>query len=247
MSALKSKCWLFAGPTLNGAGALTNAAGVKVLSPVKRGDVERLVATRRRGVIAIVDGQFHQCLSVGHLEIRLAIDSGWQVWGLSSMGAIRACEMRHLGMRGYGKVYDWFCRDENFRDDEVALVHLPEPPYLPVTEPLIHIRLWLQELVRTDLISSRQKRNLLKRLMAIWFGERTLSNVRAMLANEVSDLRSTSSRQRRAGIEKSLENFDRFRVKSLDLAAFLKEKPWQVSTDYADYADSIQRQEIKSV
>jgi hypothetical protein len=122
-------------------------------------------------------------------------------------------------MRGYGKVYEWFCRDENFRDDEVALVHLPEPPYIPITEPLIHIRLWLQELVRTDLISSRQKRNLLKRLMAIWFGERTLSNVREMLAHEVP------GRARR--IEQSLENFDRFRVKSLDLAAFLHERPWQ--------------------
>jgi hypothetical protein len=156
---------------------------------------------------------------VGHAEIRSAIDTGWQVWGLSSMGAIRACEMRHLGMRGYGNVYDWFCRDENFRDDEVALVHLPEPPYLPLTEPLIHIRLWLQELVRSDLINSRQKRNLLKRLMATWFGERTLSNVREMLTNEVPD--------RAKEIEKSLENFDRFRVKSLDLAAFLGEKPWQ--------------------
>jgi hypothetical protein len=220
MSALKPNCWLFAGPTLNGAGALANAAGVKLLAPVKRGDVERLVATRRPGVIAIVDGQFHQCLSVGHAEIRSAIDKGWQVWGLSSMGAIRACEMRHLGMRGYGKVYDWFCRDENFRDDEVALVHLPEPPYVPVTEPLIHIRLWLQELFRTGLINSRQKRNLLKRLMALWFGERTLSNVREMLANEVPD--------RTSKIEKSLENFDRFRVKSLDLAAFLLVQPWKL-------------------
>jgi len=220
MCALKSDCWLFAGPTLNGAGALADAARVRVRPPVKRGDVERLTSTRRPGVIAIVDGQFHQCLSVGHAEIRAAIAAGWQVWGLSSMGAIRACEMRHLGMRGYGTVYESFCRDENFRDDEVALVHLPEPPYAPLTEPLIHIRRWLQELVTLRLISSRQRRRVLTSLMAIWFGDRTLSHARDLLINEAPD--------RSKEIERSLEGFDRFRVKSHDLAAFLQEQPWKV-------------------
>jgi hypothetical protein len=220
MCALKSNCWLFAGPTLNGAGALTNAARVRVCPPVKRGDVERLTATRRPGVIAIVDGKFHQCLSVGHAEIRAAIAAGWQVWGLSSMGAIRACELRHFGMRGYGTVYESFCRDENFRDDEVALVHLPEPPYAPVTEPLIHIRLWLQELVDLRLISSRQGTKVRKSLMAIWFGHRTLSHARELLINEAPD--------RSKEIERSLEDFDRFRVKSHDLSAFLQEQPWNV-------------------
>lgn len=220
MCALKSNCWLFAGPTLNGAGALADAARVRVRPPVKRGDVESLTSTRQPGVIAIVDGQFHQCLSVGHAEIRAAIAAGWQVWGLSSMGAIRACEMRHLGMRGYGTVYESFCRDENFRDDEVALVHLPEPPYAPLTEPLIHIRLWLQELVTLRLISSRQRRRVLTSLMAIWFGDRTLSHARELLINEAP--------HRSKEIERSLEGFDRFRVKSHDLAAFLQEQPWRV-------------------
>ncbi|WP_425300876.1 TfuA-like protein, partial [Nocardia wallacei] len=34
------------------------------------------------------------------MEIREALEAGWSVWGLSSMGAIRAAEMRLLGMRG---------------------------------------------------------------------------------------------------------------------------------------------------
>jgi len=221
MCALKSNCWLFAGPTLNGADTLAYAAGVKVVAPVKRGDVERLVLTRRPGVIAIADGQFHQCLSVGHAEIRSAINSGWQVWGLSSMGAIRACEMRHLGMYGYGKVYEWFCRDENFRDDEVALVHAPEYPFLPLSEPLIHIRLWLQELMKLHVIDSSRKARIIKQLMGIWFGERTLPHVRETLLNEVPN--------RAKEIGRSLENFDRFRVKSHDLSAFLREKPWLLS------------------
>src|SRR6185369_16270421 len=181
MSKPNFRVWMFVGPTLNGAASLAQEHGVKLLPPVKRGDVERLVATRRPGMMAIVDGQFHQCLSVGHAEIRLAIAEGWQVWGLSSMGAIRACEMRQIGMHGFGEVYDWFCRDEDFRDDEVALTHGAEPPYVALSEPLIHIRLWLQELVTQRLLSARQEKRLLNELMSLWYGDRTLSRARAMV------------------------------------------------------------------
>src|SRR5215471_1402315 len=90
------------------------------------------------------------------------------------MGANRACEMRHLGVRGFGQIYEWFCRDENFRDDEVALTHQSSPPYAALSEPLIHIRLWLRELRRTNLLTSRQEKRLLDELMSMWFGERTL-------------------------------------------------------------------------
>lgn len=169
-------------------------------------------------MIAIVDGQFHQCLSVGHAEIRLAIATGWQVWGLSSMGAIRACEMRHLGVRGFGQVYDWFCRDENFRDDEVALTHQSSPPYVALSEPLIHIRLWLRELRRIRFLTSQQEKHLLNELMSMWFGERTLQRVRSMVLDSIE--------VRPDEVDETLANFDRFRVKCHDLCAFLEAQPW---------------------
>lgn len=213
---------MFVGPTLNGSAALIEGSGVKLLPPVKRGDVERLVSTRRPGVVAIVDGQFHQCLAVSHAEIRLAVAKGWQVWGLSSMGAIRACEMKHLGMRGYGEVYDWFCRDEDFRDDEVALTHAPAPPYVALSEPLIHIRAWLQELVKTRLLSANQQKRLLKQLMSMWYGDRTLASARAMVLSVIP--------QRVRELDKTLAEFDRFRLKSRDLSDFLREQPWKSRT-----------------
>ena len=219
MSAIKANCYLFAGPTLNGSAASAAAARVKVLPPVKRGDVAHLISKRKCGVIAIVDGQFHQCLSVGHAEILLAITNGWQVWGLSSMGAIRACEMRHLGVQGFGQVYDWFCRDEHFRDDEVALTHQSTPPYVALSEPLIHIRLWLRELKRIHLLTSRQEQRLLDELMSMWFGERTLHRVRSMVLDSIG--------VRRDEVDETLANFDRFRVKCHDLFAFLEAQPWR--------------------
>ena len=219
MSKPNSRCWMFVGPTLNGGAWIAQEIGVKLLPPVKRGDVERLVTMRRPGVMAIVDGQFHQCLSVGHAEIRFAIAEGWQVWGLSSMGAIRACEMRHMGMRGYGEVYEWFCRDDDFRDDEVALTHGPTSPYVALSEPLIHIRVWLQELVKRRLLSAAQEKRLLKELMSMWFGERTLSRVRAMVLAIIPD--------RAREVDETLAGFDQYRLKSRDLSEFLREQPWK--------------------
>ena len=210
---------MFVGPTLNGGASIAKENGVRLLPPVKRGDVERLVSTRRPGVMAIVDGQFHQCLSVGHAEIRLAIAEGWEVWGLSSMGAIRACEMRHMGMRGYGEVYEWFCRDDDFRDDEVALTHGPTAPYVPLSEPLIHIRVWLRELVKRHLLSAAQEKRLVKELMSMWFGERTLSRVRAMVLAAIP--------QHAQEVDETIASFDRFRLKSRDLSDFLHEQPWK--------------------
>jgi hypothetical protein len=170
--------------------------------------------------MAIVDGQFHQCLSVGHAEIREAVALGWQVWGLSSMGAIRACEMKEMGMLGFGQVYEWFCSDENFRDDEVALTHFPDPPYYPFSEPLIHIRLWLQELVSVRLLTRLQEKRLINKLMSMWFGERTLSRARELVVDVIpKDVQE---------VDETLEDFDRFRLKSHDLAAFLREQPWRL-------------------
>jgi hypothetical protein len=186
---------------------------------VKRGDLEPLISKRPPGVMAIVDGQFHQCLSVGHAEIRSAIAAGWQVWGLSSMGAIRAYEMRHMGVRGYGRVYECFSRHVDFRDDEVALVHDPEPPYVPLSEPLVHIRIWVQELVKTGRLSAREKKHLLDRLMSMWFGERTLSRVRSMLLEMIPE--------HQKDIDAMLASFDRFRIKCHDLSNFLREQPWK--------------------
>ena len=219
MSKPNSKCRMFVGPTLNGSARLAEATGMKMLPPIKRGDIDRLVATRRPGVAVIVDGQFHQSLSVGHAEIRSAIAQGWQVWGLSSMGAIRACEMKHMGMRGYGEVYEWFCRDAEFRDDEVALAHGEDAPYVALSEPLIHIRLWLDELVKTRLLKATQQRRLLNELMSMWYGDRTLSLARAMVLSMVP--------KREKELDQSLADFDRFRVKSHDLSRFLSEQPWK--------------------
>ena len=149
---------MFVGPTLGDgrrARALAKRHGVRLLPPVKRRDLSNFLSKagrRRPGVVCIVDGVFHDRLAVGHVEIRDLLERGFRVWGLSSMGAIRAREMQSLGMRGFGRVFELFNAGSDFQDDEVALLHEPTSPFRSSSEPLVHLRAALDHLVSADLV-----------------------------------------------------------------------------------------------
>lgn len=214
---------MFAGPTLAAsARARKLARGIRVRRPVRRHDVEALVASRRKpGIVVLVDGVFHDSLAVGHAEIRDALARGWIVWGLSSMGAIRAREMSHLGMRGYGRVYERFCQGDDFQDDEVALLHEASPPYRAVSEPLFHLRGAMEHLARAGLVAERDALDVIENLKSRWYGERTVRGTIESLARRLPGVASA--------IRRELTDFDRFRTKTLDLERFLEERPWRTS------------------
>jgi hypothetical protein len=216
MSGVRANWVVFAGPTLRGIGAkeLAKAQRVDWRPPIRRGDMDRLVALRPTAQVAIVDGLFHQSLSVGHMEIRRAIERGWTVWGLASMGAIRAYEMRDFGMRGFGRIYDCFLQEEDFRDDEVALLHEPTAPYRASSEPLVHIRVALEDLVRTGVLGEVAARAVVAHLASLWFGDRTLPLVRDLVHAAAGPAAANS-------VARWLVNFNRYRIKSHDLVDFL--------------------------
>lgn len=205
---------LFAGPTLARARAMGVAlpeGGVEVAPPVARGMIPRLVATRPPGVLVLVDGVFHQRLAVGHAELRDALARGWAVWGLSSMGAIRAREMRDLGVRGFGEVYARFERtDRDVRDDEVALLHGPAPDYREASEPLVHLEAALDDLARRGVLAAADAKAIYDELDGAYFGDRTLPRFAALV-------------RARAPEVDPLEGFDRHRLKCHDLARFCAE------------------------
>lgn len=220
MSSSFRDCIVFAGPSLpSGRGRVE---GVSIRPPARRGEIDALVGAEPAGILALADGVFHQTLAVGHAELRTAVALGWQVWGLSSLGAIRACEMRSLGVRGFGVVYQQFVDDETFSDDEVALLHGPEPPYQAVSEPLIHLRIGLQALVESHTITAAERARLLRRLKQMWYGDRTLGFVR----NAILQQHPTAG----PALDEWLAGFDGYRVKTLDLERFLSERPWRTAT-----------------
>lgn len=212
--------WLFAGPTLERARQIgtPHLDAVRVMPPVTRGDLRRMLPAKP-GVVAIVDGYFHvDRLSVGHAELRDALQRGWKIWGLSSMGAIRAAEMSTFGMRGFGRVFARYRDDRTFRDDEVALLHEPDPPWREISEPLVHLRTGLDALVDAGVLPTSSKELIVERLMGLWFGDRTLSRTCEIVREYVRD--------RDDELRRWVDGFDAYRDKPHDLLAFLDERPW---------------------
>ncbi len=207
---------IFAGPSLNATSKLLiQNLGLHLLPPVQRHDIDALVEQDFKGTIIIVDGMFREVLAVGHAEIRTAIEKGVQVFGISSMGAIRAYEMRHLGMKNFGQVYNWFFKMDDFQDDEVSLLHAPAPYYFSISEPLVHCRECVLDLVATKKLSAESGEQVIETLKALYFGERTLDLFFSLLA-EVSAIDLAALKA----------NFDRFRIKQIDLVNFLEQKIW---------------------
>jgi hypothetical protein len=210
---------LFAGPSTYG---LDRAAllrdGVRLRPPVCRGDVERLAeAASMPGVLVICDGVFQSVPAVSHAELCAAIDVGWQVWGVSSIGAIRAFELRDEGMRGFGNVYEQFLRHDDFTDDEMCLLHFPEDPWFPLTEALVNLRHALDVRGAALGVSSDAGARALATLSRAWFGDRTPEFMGAALLDA-----GVPASAAQALLAWTAAN----RVKSLDLQRLMQARPW---------------------
>ncbi|RKS20273.1 TfuA-like protein [Pseudomonas sp. WPR_5_2] len=211
-------CTLYAGPSLQGVDKkLLRASGLVLCPPIKRGDIEHLVAHSPPSNLAIIDGVFHTHPAVGHSEILGALNAGWHIWGLSSMGAIRACEMDTLGMKGFGEVYRQFASDPELSDDEVTLIHQAQEPYLSLSEPLIHIRQFLRQWTSEQVITRAQEQHILNLLKNMWYGYRTLNCLKKMLLALLIDEKQ---------IDNAIAHFSTYRVKTLDVTNFLIMQPW---------------------
>jgi hypothetical protein len=211
-----SRVVLFAGPSLNSnARDLVKDSGIDWHQPCQRLDIRRLLEAGNHDCLIIADGFFHQVNAIGHREIRDAIDRGLVVWGLSSIGAIRAYELRHHGMRGYGKVYDRFYQEDDLQDDEIALLHGPAPRYFRFSEPLIHLRCCIEDLTQKKLINKEEAKLVICQLKERYFGERTL----ALFAKTMKEI--TGYR-----VDEIIADFDRYRQKEIDLVNFLQQKVW---------------------
>ncbi len=210
---------IFAGPSTFDV-ALPGRDDFSWLPPVRRGDIDQL---RQRatapGVAVVCDGVFGGHPAVSHAELCRAIDAGWQVWGVSSLGAIRAHEMRGEGMHGFGYVYEQFTRFADFTDDEMCLLHAPEPPYFPITEALVNLRYTLEH-QRGVSVDKRSKTALLEALRGMWFGDRTIDRIRQVMVRDAG----ISS----ADADALLEWTRRHRIKGLDLQRLLAARPWRV-------------------
>jgi len=123
-------------------------------------------------------------------------------------------EIYVLGMNGFGKVYNLF-KENNYDDDEVALLFAPKDfNYKSISEPLIHFRIAISDLVKQALINQEEKNEMIKKLKNMWFGNRTLG----YYENLLSDLNITEDKKLIA-----IKEFNKYRIKSQDFTNFILE------------------------
>src|SRR5919112_5731868 len=111
---------IFLGPTLS----IEKAKGfldADYRPPAKKGDILQLIPTSVK-TVGIIDGYFLQDYPPTPIEVyNLLRKRGVMVFGSSSLGALRAVELKKFGMVGIGKIFELFSKAIIDSDDEVAV------------------------------------------------------------------------------------------------------------------------------
>ncbi|MDQ1490416.1 MAG: hypothetical protein QOJ23_2930 [Actinomycetota bacterium] len=163
---------VFLGPSLSPR-LVPRHPALRYLPPVRRGDLPALLGRSPLPArIAVIDGEFGQSLSVSVTELRDALRGGVEVWGASSMGALRAAECSVLGMRGVGWIFDQYAGGVLEADDEVALLFDPDG-FRPLTVPLVNVRWALRLAVPAGAVPASVAPDVLAAARALHFEERT--------------------------------------------------------------------------
>lgn len=203
---------LFAGHSLSALTAEQQDRGWQLRPPVRRGDaVQILREDQRPDVVAVLDGSFHQTLSIGHRELLALIDAGIMVFGAASMGALRAVELSRFGMVGVGRIFDHYLAHPETPDSEVAAIMAEPLNYRQISLPLMCLRFALEALCADELLTDGERCEILAREKSVFFADRTYASVSQNLEASVRDP------ERRSRISKFLLGDDpRLDQKKLD-------------------------------
>jgi TfuA protein len=152
--------------------------------PVRRGDLRSIPVDV--SIVAIIDGVLMTDAAVGHREIIELMRSGVKVIGGGSMGALRASELSSLGMIGVGRIFEAYSSGRIEGDDEVVLGYEPSSG-LPLSEPLINLRLNLEKAERGGIIDHQECQTIIDELKKTYFPDRDIE-LMMKIANERLDV-----------------------------------------------------------
>ena len=122
--------------------------------------------------IILIDGLFCSSRAVWQRELKLALDHGVQIYGASSMGALRAVELKQYGMIGYGWIFEKYLSGEIVGDDEVCLQYgFVDGKLIKYTYSLVEIRWMFHQ--NMDSIDPFISRRIIAQLSLVSYLERT--------------------------------------------------------------------------
>lgn len=199
----------FVGPSVP-VRRLHGIRGVEFRPCARRGDVEAAVDEGFHTIV-LIDGMMVYSYPPSPKEVAAALDSGVQVYGAASLGALRAVELRRQGMVGCGWVYQQFLTGAVFRDDEL-LASFDETSGEPSTIPLIDVRYACEVACRAGRLEPVQSQVLLERLRIVYFENRTPECI-ARVARDI---------QVEGGVIEWIVGPRRLRIKQADALACLR-------------------------
>ena len=143
--------------------------------PAKKGDLLKLIPTAVK-FVGLIDGYFLQDYPPTPIEVyNLLRKKDVMVFGSSSLGALRAVELKSFGMVGIGKIYNLFLKGVIDSDDEVAVTFTGYHEYQ--SDALIDIRYNLFLAQKKQIIDKNTKRNILRIAKRTYFPYRTYNDI----------------------------------------------------------------------
>jgi hypothetical protein len=165
---------IFLGPTLSIEKA-KDILDADYRPPAKKGDLLQLIPTDVK-VVGIIDGYFLQDYPPTPIEVyNLLRKKDLVVMGSSSLGALRAVEMKKFGMIGIGKIFNLFFNGVLDADDEVAVTFTGYSEYK--SDALIDIRYNLFLAKKNKIIDEKTKKNILRISKKTYFPYRTYKDI----------------------------------------------------------------------
>jgi len=202
---------IFLGPSMSHEEAMS-ILEAEYRPPVRRGDLMDLPDGVE--VVGIVDGVILSDAAVGHREILSLVKEGIKVVGGGSMGALRAAELADFGMTGVGRIFELYRSGKIEGDDEVVLMYDPHT-LLPLSEPLINLRLNVQDAQASGLLTRQEAAWLIRELRETYFPERSYERL-LNLASEI--IENDNFKNFRNYLESSKKDYKKEDAKAVLLA-----------------------------
>lgn len=144
--------------------------------PVRAGDLEALP---NDSTIGVIDGVLEPSLAIGRDEICRALNTGAEIYGSASTGALLATWIFHPRLHGLGRVYDFLRHVPHAAEDLISVLYA-EHDATPLTEPLINAAITFTDAASVHGTASPQSRDLITILRSIPLPDRSLDNVSAV-------------------------------------------------------------------
>lgn len=165
---------IFIGPTLS-IDKAKEILDADYRPPAKKGDLLKLIPTAVK-FVGLIDGYFLQDYPPTPIEVyNLLRKKDVMVFGSSSLGALRAVELKRFGMMGIGKIFNLFLKGVIDSDDEVAVTFTGYREYQ--SDALIDIRYNLFLAQKKQIIDTNTKRNILRIAKKTYFPYRTYDDI----------------------------------------------------------------------